>query len=402
MQLRQGITEIFSTFVLFEADRFGAWMTDAKLRRSIKNCLEQSPQIQTDKVWVLYWHKIWQTESSAVAAAHISAYLQEACYWTAKKIALNLKNQCTISDCFQIAIARVPKILKNFNPELGYNLKNYAEFAFEGFIKDSLRLHREADICSDYALLHKVSRKRLIDALTNAGYNNQIIDSYVLAWECFKELYTSEGKKTRSLSKPSMQNWQGISQLYNQLYSVQQSTKLIYASRATPEDLEKWLASCSGAVRNYMFPKMVSADAPFTEKDAGNLLDILPADEGTSLLKQIITQEEEISRRHQQVELSKVLTDAIAALDTLSQLLLQVYYQEQLTQQQIAEKLNMKQYTVSRRLTSIKRTLLLALSQWSANIMHKTPTPDVLDAISKSLEEWLKTHYSQTNCQANH
>jgi RNA polymerase sigma factor (sigma-70 family) len=397
MQPRQGIIEIFSTFLLFDADRFGAWATDAKLRRSIKNCLEQSPQTETDKVWALYWHKIWQAESNPLAAAHISAYLQEVCYWTAKKMALNFKSQCTISDCFQIAIARVPKILKNFNLEYSSNLKAYAELAFEGFIKDSLRLRREADVCNDWALLHKVSRKRLIGALTNAGYNSQMIESYVLAWECFKELYTTGGRKTRSLNKPDSPTWQAIAHLYN----VQQSSKLTSASKATPENLEKWLSSCSLAVRNYLFPTMVSADAPLTGQETGNLLDILPADEDTTLLVQIIAIEEQTDRHHQQVELTQVLTDAIAALDVPSQQLLQVYYEQQLTQQQIAEKLEIKQYTVSRRLTSIKRALLLALTKWSANKMHITPTSNVLDAISVILEEWLKNHYSHTNYLAH-
>ncbi|BAZ10262.1 hypothetical protein NIES4071_20770 [Calothrix sp. NIES-4071] len=397
MQPRQSIIEIFSTFALFDTDRFSAWATDAKLRRSIKNCLEHSPQAETDKVWALYWHKIWQAESNPLAAAHISAYLQEVCYWTAKKMTLNFKSQCSIADCFQIAIARVPKILKNFNSELGSNLKSYAELAFEGFIKDSLRLHHEADICSDWALLHKISRKRLIGALSNAGYNSQMISSYILAWECFKELYTSVGKRTRVLNKPDTSTWLRIADLYN----VQQSSQLMCTSKATPESVEKWISSCHAAARNYLFPKMVSADAPLVGQETGNLLDILPTSEDTSLLMQIITQEEQTNRQKRQVELTQVLTNAIASLDTQSQQLLQVYYSQQLTQQQIAEKFEIKQYTVSRRLTSIKRALLLALTNWSTNNMHIKSTPDVLDAVSKSLEEWLKNHYSHTNYLAD-
>ncbi len=397
MQPRQGIIEIFSTFLLFDADRFSTWATDAKLRRSIKYCLGQSPQTQTDRFWAVYWHKIWQAESNSLAMAHISAYLQEVCYWTAKKMALNFKSQSSIADCFQIAIARVPKILKNFNSEIGSSLKSYAELAFEGFIKDSLRLHHEADICSDWSLLHKISRKRLIGALTNAGYNSHIIESYLLAWECFKEIYATEGKKTRALNKPGTSTWQSIADLYN----IQQLSQLTSTSKATPENLEKWISACCVAARNYLFPKMVSADATFTGQETGNLLDVLPASEDTSLLMKVITQEEYIDRHNLQVELTQVLTDAIAALDTQSQQLLQVYYKQQLTQQQIAEKLEMKQYTVSRRLTSIKRALLLALTQWSTNNMHINPTSNVLDVVSKSLEEWLKNYYGHTNYLAD-
>ncbi|WP_448272191.1 hypothetical protein [Nostoc sp. DSM 114160] len=81
MQPRQGIIEIFSTFVQFDLDQFSGWATDAKLRRSMKFCLEESSTEKSDTFWALYWYRVWQTESSAVALAHISAYLQEVCYW---------------------------------------------------------------------------------------------------------------------------------------------------------------------------------------------------------------------------------------------------------------------------------------------------------------------------------
>ncbi|WP_442940649.1 hypothetical protein [Nostoc sp.] len=88
-----------------------------------------------------------------------------------------------------MAIAPVQKILKRFNPQYSSNLKGYAELGFESIIKDLMRLRREVDICSDWAL-HKLSRKRLVQSLQNAGFNAQSIESYILAWECFKELYT--------------------------------------------------------------------------------------------------------------------------------------------------------------------------------------------------------------------
>ncbi|MEA5601587.1 sigma-70 family RNA polymerase sigma factor [Nostoc sp. UHCC 0252] len=387
MQPRQGIIEIFSTFVQFDADRFSVWATDSKLQRSIKRCLEQYPQQKSDNFWVLYWYKIWQIESSPLAVGHISAYLQEVCYWVSRKIAVNFISQFSIADCFQIAISCIYKILKNFNPEYSTNLKSYAEYAFERFLKDSLRLGKEADICTDWALLHKISRKRLVDSLKNAGLNSQIINNYVLAWECFKELYTSDNQTIRQLGKPSTITWQTITQLYNR-----QSL-----SQLTPETLEKWLSTCAKAVRDFLYPKFVSVDAPINGQESGNLLDILPADLPASLLTEIIAQEESTTRQTQQAQLNQVLMDALAALDIQAQKLIQAYYQQKLTQQQIAQQLEMKQYTVSRRLTTIKRSLLTTLSQWSIDSLHISPTPVVLDAISKSLEEWLNNYYTHSH-----
>jgi RNA polymerase sigma factor (sigma-70 family) len=396
MQTRQGIIEIFSSFLQFDADQFSGWVTDARLRRSIKICCEQSTnsekKLETDKFWAIYWHKVWQTEANSIAAAHLSAYLQEVCYWVAKKMALNFNtSQYSVSDCFQIAISRVPKILKSFNSEYSYHLKSYAELAFEGFIKDAFRLRREADICNDWALLHKVSRKRLVDGLTNAGFNSQIIESYVLAWECFQELHTTEGKKTRQLVKPDVSTLEAITNLYNR----QKVSQLSHLSpTVTSENLEKWLSSCGKAVRDFLYPKTISADTPIAGQETGSLLDILPANAESSLLAEVIFQEEQADREKQHLKLSQILTGAVNSLDTQSQKLLEVYYLEQLTQQEIAEKLDIKQYTVSRRLSSIKRSLLLILIQWSVDELHISPTPNVLDAVSKSLDEWLNNYYS--------
>ncbi|MBW4565775.1 MAG: sigma-70 family RNA polymerase sigma factor [Mojavia pulchra JT2-VF2] len=394
MQPRQGIIEIFSTFVQFDADEFNTWVSDAKLRRSIKNCLEQSPSQKSEDFWVLYWYKIWQIQSSHLAAAHISAYLQEVCYWVARKMALNFKNQSSVADFFQIAISRVQKILKRFNPEYSKNLKAYAEFAFEGAIKDSLRLNQEIDICSDCALLHKISRKRLVNSLTNAGLNSQIIDSYVLAWECFKEIYTSDSKTTRKLAKPDSATWQVITDLYNR-QRLSQLSSATFA--ATPENLEKWLSASAKATRDFLFPKLISIDAPSPGQESGSLVDTIPNDLQSSLITEIAAQEEAAIRQQQQAELNQVLTNALAGLDTQSQKLLHLYYSQKLTQQQIAQQLDIKQYTVSRRLMSIKRSLLLTLSNWRLNTLHISPSAVVLEAMSQGLEEWLKIYYSHEN-----
>ncbi|MGF2035080.1 MAG: sigma-70 family RNA polymerase sigma factor [Nostoc sp. CmiVER01] len=394
MQPRQGIVEIFSTFVQFDVDQFSGWATDAKLRRSMKVCLESSTE-KSDTFWALYWYRVWQTQSSAVALAHISAYLQEVCYWTARKFALNFPTQSSVADCFQMAIAHINKILRNFNSQYSSHLKAYAELTFESIIKDALRLHREADICSDWALLHKLSRKRLVQSLQNAGFNTQNIESYVLAWECFKELYTGDNTKIRQFTKPDVRTWEAISNLYNAERLSRLSSPTAAANQQT---IEAWVLSAAKAARTFLYPKFVSADAPLKE-DEGNLLDILPVVQ-TSLLTEIIEQEEAVNMRSQQTQLNQVLSQAIGALDAESQKVLQAYYVQQLTQQEIAAQLEIKQYTVSRHLSSIKKSLLLTLTQWSQNTLHISPKSDVVDAINTSLEEWLKVQYSHTQIQS--
>jgi transcriptional regulator with XRE-family HTH domain len=90
---------------------------------------------------------------------------------------------------------------------------------------------------------------------------------------------------------------------------------------------------------------------------------------------------------------------ALEALDPQTQTLLDLYYQQGLTQQQIAAQLEIKQYTVSRRLSSAQETLLRSLARWSQETMHITLTSPVVKQMSIVLEEWLE-HFSKEGAGA--
>ena len=398
MQRRQDIVEIFSTFIKFELDRFSGWITDAKLRRSIKTCLQELPDKQSQNFWALYWHKVWQTQPNLnyLACSHIAAYLQEPCFWAVRKFTLNVSSHSSLADYFQIAISQLPKILQNFNPQYSSYLKNYAELAFERTIKDLLRVRREVHICSDWALLHKLSRKRLLKSLQNMGFERKAIECYLLAWECYRELYSSSSKQTRKLNKPNADTLQYIAEIYN-------SERLSRLTEATPainsQTLEKWLLSCAQAARHLLHPQVVSADTPLTNDSHVSLLDMIPDRESTSLLAKAIEQEETTSLQNYQTQLNQLLNSAIASLRPEQQKLLQVYYGEQFKQTEIARQLNLKQYQVSRLLSSIKKTLLLNLVAWSKQTLHISSQSVVVGAVNSGLEEWLRCHYTQNQSQ---
>ncbi|BAB78395.1 sigma-70 family RNA polymerase sigma factor (plasmid) [Anabaena sp. FACHB-709] len=391
MHLRQNIIEIFSTFMLFKGDSFDHWVTDSKLRRSMHNCVEESSKQESEIFWAIYWHRIWQTQASPIAVAHIAAYLQEVCYWVARKMKMNVLGQHSVADFFQTAIARVDKVMKGFNPQLGSNLKIYAEYTFSNLIKDLLRKRQEVDICTDWGLLHKLSQKRLVESLKQAGYPSQIIERYVLAWSCFLQFYAPHDVATaHKLIKPDNLTLQAIAQLYN----TERLSQLSSPSPAcTPESLETWLVTCAKAVRSFQYPTSVSLDIPAPGQETGELLDRLTNNFQDSVLDEIIIQEEVENIALRSTEINRVLSDALAKLDPQAQVLLQTYYKQELTQQQIAQQLGIKQYTVSRQLTKIKKTLLVELAQWSQKTLHIPVKSDVIDSMSNSLEEWLIAQY---------
>ena len=390
MKPRQSLVEIFSDFLKLDSNFVQGWTSDLRLRRSMQRLLPTAPN-NSDRIWALYWHQLWQTEASSLAAAHLTAYVQESCYWAARKIASNSPSQQTLADLFQTAIVNVPKILKNFNSQLGASFKSYAERAFSNVIKDALRKSQEVNICSDWSLLHKVSQKRLLIALHQAGLSDCKIATYGLAWRCYQELYTAESAKAaRQLTGPSPEGWVAITQLFNQ----QRLTSPQFPA-ATPESLEQWLRASAKAVRAEQSPTLVSANTPKPGQETGDLLDSLPTT-AESLLGEMIAREETDQRQAQQTQLSIVLTRAIAEFEPDLQTLLHVYYGQDLTQQEIAQRLNLKQYTISRRLTSIRGKLLNVLAQWTQDSLHVPLTSSVLESMNVLLEEWLSEKMRQT------
>ncbi len=396
MRPRQGITELFATFLQLDADRVIGWAVDGKLRRNIVNSQARLPQPEdSENFWVYYWYKAWQKEPDSLAKGHLSAYLQEVCHWAARKTIAGISSstQFTLSDCFQMAILRVDKVLKGFKPDMGFNLKNYGSAIFSSELKEMLRQQQEIDICTNWRLLRKLTQKRLIESLENAGLSAQTIESYVLAWKSYQALYApQQATGTRKLPKPDEGTWNAIAQFYNSERHTQLSQP---GKEYNGETMEKWLVACAKAVRSYLYPNFSSINATTGDGDGGEFQDILPQLRQESLMTEFVVQEEVLERQSQQSQISSFLISALSELDEEGQNIIQLYYSRSLTQQQIAKELDIKQYTVSRRLTKSKDTLLLKFANWSKETLHISLNSSVLNYISTVLEEWLQTHYSR-------
>ncbi|NBD17604.1 MAG: sigma-70 family RNA polymerase sigma factor [Cyanobacteria bacterium] len=392
---RQDIIEKFSTFIQFDLDRFSGWVTDSRLRQSMRCCLSQSSMgnsANSDHFWALYWYKFWQRDRASLARGHLSAYLQEVCYWAAHRTVTDFSStQYSLSDRFQAAIASMDKILKGFDPNQGFKLKSYASSAFHNQIRVFLRQRQEIDICSDWGLLRKISQKRLTEALQNAGLTFEM-HRYLLAWNCFKTVYVpTQASSTRKLAKPTPETWETIAELYNsQRYQSLPSP----GADASSEQMEQWLLACAKAARAYFYPTVTSINTPKPGQER-ELVDTLAGEGEDSLLTELIVEEETEKRISQQTQVQQVLTAAITELTSESQQLLVLYYAEQLSQKNIAQQLGIKQYTVSRRLTKVREFLLQTLAQWSQETLHISLTSDVLKSTSALLEEWLVSYYRE-------
>jgi len=389
---RQDTVTIFSTFIQFDNDRFSTWATDNRLRRSIKESLLKVSSANSENFWALYWHQIWVEQPKSLARDHLAAYLQEVCFWSSQKtIAGFSSSQYTVSDCFQVAIAGIDKVLKGFDRERGFNLKSYASITFSNLIRELLRQKREIDICSDWSLLRKLSQKRMTEALANAGLDQDVIESHILAWNCLKTIYVPErASSTRKLPKPERDTWIAIANLYNQERQTQLN---ISREQASPESLEKWMLVCVKAARSYLFPNVTSINQPKPGYDSGEIVDSIVGEVDESLLTDMIVGEETQQRSQQQTDINQFLTATLQKLSQEEQELLELYYSQGLKQAEIAKQLKTQQYSISRKLSRGRKLLLKALAQWSKDTMHISLTSDVLDNISSLLEEWLASYY---------
>ncbi|MEO0853104.1 MAG: sigma-70 family RNA polymerase sigma factor, partial [Cyanobacteria bacterium J06648_11] len=394
---RQDALELFSTFLRFEGDRFGGWLADGRLRRSMKARVDEAPELN-ERGWTHFWHGRWLSRGDAaptdrdrlLARSHLMAYLQESCFWAARKTASTFdRTSLTVADAFQGAIVEVERVLKGFDPERGTGLKSYASVIFGNVIRDRLRQQREVDVCTPWALLRKVSQKRLTESLQAAGWDDVDIARRTLAWSCFKSLYVpgasgdanSPPKVTRQLQRPSREVWGAIADLYN-------SRRLDLGAGSpsgSEQEMAAWLEKCAEAVRAYLYPDVASLNAPTGVDESGEWLDRLAAGERESLLAAAIDVEAERERKERQTQMQSYLLTTIAALPQDGRSLLQFYYRDRLRQREIAERLQIEQYTVSRRLTRVRQALLKALAAWSETELHISPTPAVLDSISTTL-----------------
>ena len=374
----------------FSGDRFQHWTIERRLHQNMLRQLEQASTIASEADWALHWHRLW-SQADPLATGHLAAYLQETCYWVAQKTAPRV--QYSLSDYFQLAIATLPIVLKGYCSEYGASLKTYASLVFSNTIRDTLRQQREADSRTDWGLLRKLSQKRLIESLQQMGFAPDTIAYYRLAWDCFKLSWAaSNTPATRQLTRPNAVAWAAIVQLYEH----QRSRHLPSAPTATPEMLERWLLTCAKAARASLYPIMTSLSVSKVGSGSSELQDSLP-DQDLSPLAALISQEEIEERKLQQSQIREVLTAAIEAIDPALQTLLKLYYSQEFTQQQIAVQLDIKQYTVSRRLSSAKETLLLKLAHWSQETLHTSLTSTAVKAMSVVLEEWLQAKFARSS-----
>lgn len=392
MNPRTTILNLFSTFAYLEGDNFRRWLTDGRLRQNIQKCVSTQAD-RSEGLWSVYWFQQWQSQDSPLAETHLFAYLQEPCYWVSQQMARRVQtSQYTLGDYFQIANIDIRRVLNGFAIDRGSSLKSYAVLVLTNALKDTLRQRQAVDICSDWALLRKWSKKRVREVLDRVGIALPEADEYQLAWFCFKILYAPNDSGGERSATPSPALWQEIADFYN----TQRHQLTIPGATISATQIEVRLTKLGRWLRDYLYPTVNSLNRPKLGEEKGEIQDDLSDDAGLTLLDVAIEREEVTHRTSQQSQLQQILTQAVTDLAPEFQEILQLFYQQGLSQQELASHLNLSQSTVSRRLKKAEESLLQALLTWIQSQLNQFPDPNVLKSISTTLREWLIVHYTNS------
>jgi len=384
---REEIDKQFSTFLLIVDNSWLSlrWQIDTRLKHNIVKLLENIPDEESlaNKLLV----SLRQRENvNKLAQDHLIAYLQESCYWAAQKVHKRL-GCLTVSlkwgDYFQLSnlyVADPQKLLKSYQVDLGSKIRNYAQNRLEDKIADSAYAQQNWIRASDWGLLRKISQRRRKELLSLWGLSPEKLNQYLLAWNCFEQIYTpTKEKKPGKLNAPTEQKFLQILELYVSLannYNPPLPT-------ITLEQLKKILDGCISAARKYVNPEVISPPDYFdlsSERD--NNYSSLEA------------QEDELQR----VTLIQSLTKAIASQAPELQLIWKLWKGLGLTQQEIVAVMGVnypgyvsKQDQISRKLEKMRKQLLehlvreyMALSKINSEIITR---------LKAALDQYLAQYY---------
>lgn len=396
MKQRQDLVERFSTFILWDNNRFQTWVADPRLRRSMERCLAQESST-SEQYWVLFWHQDWLNQRELAARQesrrtphHLHAYLQEPCYRVAETLERDYQSrlQYTIEDYFNLGFLNVDKILSTFNSKLNPNLAAYAFSRIKWQIIDEMRRLERPFGHTIWSLLLGCTETGLKKALISDGISQESIENYLIAWDYYKELYSQAKVRTKGkLQEPSSQTWEEINKAYNQ---EQPNSKCDVAI------IKKWLNTCGQSLLNSLSLSTISSNTSFYPEAEGELQDIFVSEENTPLERV----EEEENKQEDRTIFQKIyecLKAEIERLEPERQLELEMYYGKKLTQTEIAEKLDVNQSTILKRLRKSKKRLARYLIQWSATDSNFSLKANDIETMSNALKAWLEYHYQNPN-----
>lgn len=400
MDKRVSIVQKFCTFLSFSASSQKLkhqWLVEAKLERNIQKV--QMYSIQAPEFWARHFLKIIQgisqneirgaeeNKQKLIAEEHLSAYLQEACYWAAHKIQnqfYSIHYKYSLEDLFQIGnlVASKPdKLLRNFNLEYQNSLENYAKVAILRYIRNEIYVHdieAKRKKYSNYGLLKDLCNKELKEALALQGINTNQFDLYCLARQCFDIVCQPKQRQGNSnLESPKHSDLIQIVNLYNQQINQLE----LSATPINIHTIQGMLSTCILAARNYRTKRILPL------KNDEIFYDTAPTPWNTLI---------QIEEREQ---IQSIIENIFIDIPDVGQIMFKLWLGLDVTQTEIATILKknypklQKQYQVARKLSKYNQDILKSfVRQWNQLNPEILLNEKNLEVIQHNLNECLQSY----------
>ena len=406
MQGQEDIVSRFSSFLNFKEMRgclVPSWNSDPHLERNMRRLVDVDRNA-IEGYWARYFLKILQGSleggSSAkqhYAKGHLTAYLQQICDRVAKKLSYQhrrvefLQQRYSYQDYFQLAseAASDPaNLLKKFRLNSSSTLSAYAMAVLKGKAQDAI-LRRNKEISwqkdGDWGVLRKVSRRE-IEASLNARRLHAEVERSLLIWQWFKAIYVpTVPDGSRTLAAPTSGELNQIAKGYNQhRFGLSEPGKAM-----TEDDVSERLETIVQAVRDrstiwFSYP---DRKRQANGLETGDFWDsITPESAAISPDEPLAL----IADKDEQLEIESTLSNAFSELTDEAKILLRLWEPGLgLTQAEMGQVFNRKQYQISRQLTRCRRSLLRAFAREIEKDMNLTLDNDRLAMVQAPMEECL-------------
>jgi hypothetical protein len=353
MKKRLNTIEQFSTFLLVtDIDRLTTrWEFEVKLKQNVEQLIKDK-KVDSESLAYNFLTDLLAKPTN-LEKKHLIAYLQEVCFWAAKKVydrLASILSSLKQGEYFLLAneiVCQPHQLLARYNPNYGKKISQYAQLRLESKIADSAYATVGWKLCSDWGLLKKISKIKMRKSLAQiGGLSGLKLEEYLLVWQCFRDNYASNSpQKNRNLSTPNQNQFKQMNEQFNLLANnLFNSTTTI-----TETQFEERLNSCSQWARKYTNPQTFAATENFDLSPVGSDISYLEVREKKENLEQV----------------NQALEASFEKLTKEQKTILYLWLGLNLSQQEIVnifEKIYpdfiKKQYQLSRQINQIRKVLI--------------------------------------------
>ena len=272
---------------IFNASVRLKWTIEAGLERNLQKMLEFEPGLSREEALVIFIEQFGNGNDKC-AAKHLQAYLYKIAGKTARDFYYNQFNysgSLGLEDIYQegFKIASEPgKFFATYNSSRGtYRyISNDIKHKIRDQVFQKLLRLKDTEIqlkkSKKYRILYKLSGnsgKKLKQALKFYGYSNIKLESYFLAWECFKEVYAPV--KGEKYNPPTQEQLEAMAERYPILQRRRSPELKQDNSQVNAEFIHQCLENAIEALYQYNYrPKEISLDDHIKNAEETTFIDL--------------------------------------------------------------------------------------------------------------------------------